>query len=97
MSKNLRIVFYGTPEFATGILKKINESDHKIVGVVTAPDKPAGRGRQLHQSDVKKYALENSLHLMQPTNLKSTEFVQQLQELKADLQVGVSFNWLASF
>ncbi|PRP66605.1 methionyl-tRNA formyltransferase [Nonlabens agnitus] len=94
MSKKLKIIFFGTPEFATGILKTLNESEHEIVGVVTAPDKPAGRGRQLHQSDVKKYALENQLHLLQPTNLKSTEFTEQLKELKADLQVVVAFRML---
>ncbi|SCY01133.1 methionyl-tRNA formyltransferase [Nonlabens sp. Hel1_33_55] len=94
MSKNLKIVFYGTPEFATGILKTLHSSSHEVVGVVTAPDKPAGRGRQLHQSDVKKYALENDLHLLQPTNLKSAEFTDELKTLKADLQVVVAFRML---
>ena len=94
MSKALKIVFYGTPEFATGILKTLNTSRHDIVGVVTAPDKPAGRGRQLHQSDVKKYAVDHGIHLLQPTNLKSTEFVEELSSLKADLQVVVAFRML---
>lgn len=94
MTKSLKIIFYGTPEFATGILKKLNASHHEVVAVVTAPDKPAGRGRQLHQSDVKKYAAENNLNLLQPTNLKSQHFVDQLKNLHADLQVVVAFRML---
>lgn len=94
MSKKLKIVFFGTPEFATGILKTLHESHHEIVGVVTAPDKPAGRGRQLHQSDVKRYAVQNHLNLLQPTNLKSPEFEAQLKRLKANIQVVVAFRML---
>lgn len=94
MSKTLRIVFYGTPEFATGVLKTLNESGHEIVGVVTAPDRPAGRGRQLQQSDVKSFAFKNGLKVLQPTNLKSEEFLQQLKSLEADLQVVVAFRML---
>ncbi len=94
MSKSLRIIFYGTPEFATGILKVLHESHHQIVGVVTAPDKPAGRGRKLHESDVKKYALKQNLPLLQPTNLKSADFIKQLEKINADLQVVVAFRML---
>lgn len=94
MNKSLRIVFYGTPEFATGILKTLNESHHEIVAVVTAPDKPAGRGRQLQESDVKKYAVNHGLTLLQPTHLKSPEFIDHLKALNADLQVVVAFRML---
>ncbi len=94
MNKPLKIVFYGTPEFATTILQKLLESDHEIVGVVTAPDKPAGRGRQLQESHVKTFAIKNNLRLLQPTNLKSTEFHEELAALKADVQVVVAFRML---
>jgi methionyl-tRNA formyltransferase len=94
MSKPLRIVFYGTPEFATGVLEKIHGSDHEVVAVVTAPDKPAGRGRKIQQSHVKDYALNHDLKILQPTNLKSSEFQEQLQELQPDLQVVVAFRML---
>lgn len=94
MSKILNIVFYGTPEFATGVLKTIHESTHNIVAVVTAPDKPAGRGRQLQESDVKRYAVSQGLPLLQPTNLKDPDFIDQLVALKADLQVIVAFRML---
>lgn len=94
MSKPLNIVFYGTPEFATGVLKKLEESDHHIVGVVTAPDKPAGRGRQIQQSHVKTFAQAHNLNILQPTNLKSPEFHQELAALKADVQVVVAFRML---
>lgn len=94
MNKSLRIVFYGTPEFATGILKTLNKSHHDIVAVVTAPDKPAGRGRKLQESDVKKYAVNHGLTLLQPTHLKSPEFIDHLKALNADLQVVVAFRML---
>jgi len=94
MSKALKIVFYGTPEFATGVLKKLTESDHQIVGVVTAPDKPAGRGRQLQQSHVKTYAEKKGLKVLQPTNLKSEDFLRELKSLEADVQVVVAFRML---
>lgn len=90
----MRIVFMGTPAFAVASLHKLNQSRHQIVGVVTAPDKPAGRGKQLSQSAVKEYALSNHLPLLQPNNLKEVEFIEQLQKLKADLFVVVAFRML---
>lgn len=92
--KNLRILFMGTPEFAVNILDKILEEKFTVVGVVTAPDKPAGRGRKLHQSAVKKYALENNLEVLQPTNLKSDDFQEDLKRLAPNLQVVVAFRML---
>mgnify|MGYP003668510187 FL=1 len=92
--RDLRIVFMGTPDFAVAILKKLVEDKHTIVGVITAPDKPAGRGRKLNQSAVKKYAVEQNLPLLQPTNLKNEDFVKELKELHANLQVVVAFRML---
>lgn len=84
----------GTPDFATASLKQLVENGFNVVGVVTAADKPSGRGQKLSQSSVKKYALENKLKILQPTNLKDPEFIQQLRLLKADLQVVVAFRML---
>ena len=81
--RDLRIVFMGTPDFAVAILKRLVEDNHTIVGVVTAPDKPAGRGRKITESAVKKYAKEQNLFLLQPTNLKSNDFITKLKEVKA--------------
>ncbi len=92
--RNLRIVFMGTPDFAVEILKKLLDNNHQVVGVVTAPDKPSGRGRKLKQSAVKKYALENNLYLLQPSNLKNEEFISKLKLLNANLQVVVAFRML---
>lgn len=92
--KDLNIVFMGTPQFAVHGLKAIVEAGYKVAGVVTAPDRPAGRGRKLQQSDVKKYALEHKLPVLQPTNLKSEEFLAQLKELNPNLQVVVAFRML---
>lgn len=92
--RDLRILFMGTPEFAVETLKSIIEANYKVVGVVTAPDRPAGRGRKLQQSAVKEYALEQNLPVLQPTNLKSDEFLQQLKELNPNLQVVVAFRML---
>ncbi|MCL2416915.1 MAG: methionyl-tRNA formyltransferase [Bacteroidales bacterium] len=89
-----RIIFMGTPQIAVASLKALLDAGLNIVGVVTAPDKPAGRGKQLHQSDVKKFALENNLHLLQPENLKSPDFIDQLTTLNPDLQVIVAFRML---
>jgi len=94
MNKPLRLVFMGTPVFAVASLDILNKSAHQLVAVVTAPDKPAGRGKQLSQSAVKEYALNHHLPLLQPTNLKDTEFITQLQNLKADLFVVVAFRML---
>jgi len=89
-----RIVFMGTPGFATASLKALHESGHEIVGVVTVPDKPAGRGQKLHISDVKQYAVEQGLHILQPEKLKNPEFVEELRTLDADIFVVVAFRML---
>ena len=85
--KDLRIVFMGTPDFAVTILKHLVEHSYKVVGVITASDKPAGRGRKLNESAVKKYAQSVNLPLLQPTNLKDKDFNIELKKLKADLQI----------
>ncbi len=91
----MRIVFMGTPEFAKASLQEINEnSKHEVVGVVTVPDKPAGRGQKIHQSEVKKYAEENNLKLFQPDKLRNEEFIKSLQNLDADVFVIVAFRML---
>lgn len=92
--RDLRIVFMGTPDFAVGILQKLIAANKNIVGVITAPDKPAGRGRKLMQSAVKKYAVSKNLKLLQPPNLKDEEFLQQLKSLNANLQIIVAFRML---
>lgn len=90
----LRIVFMGTPDFAVGTLKKLVENNYEIVGVITAPDRPAGRGRKLRMSAVKSYALEKDLRVLQPTNLKSETFLEELTALDANLQIVVAFRML---
>ena len=92
--KESRIVFMGTPDFAVGSLNALVEAGYQIVGVITAPDKPAGRGRQLSESAVKKYAVENGLYVLQPEKLKNPEFLFELESLKADLQIVVAFRML---
>jgi methionyl-tRNA formyltransferase len=92
--RDLRIVFMGTPEFAVGSLDALVKAGCNIVGVITAPDKPAGRGMQLQQSAVKKYAVQNGLNVLQPEKLKNLEFLQTLSSLNADLQVVVAFRML---
>lgn len=92
--KALRIVFMGTPEFAVGILDTILKNNYEIVGVVTAADKPAGRGQKLKYSAVKEYALVNNLKLLQPTNLKDEVFLEELRSLNANLQIVVAFRML---
>ena len=82
--KDLKIVFLGTPEFAVESLDKLVSNDFNIVSVVTMPDKQAGRGHQTIYSDVKKYALEKGLKILQPQNLKSPEFIDELKKLKTD-------------
>jgi methionyl-tRNA formyltransferase len=84
----------GTPEFAVPMLDTLYKSLHEIVGVITAPDKPAGRGMQLSESDVKKYAVANGLHILQPEKLKNEDFLQELRALNADLFVVVAFRML---
>jgi methionyl-tRNA formyltransferase len=93
--KALRIVFMGTPEFAVGILDAIvKQNQHEIVGVITAADKPAGRGQKIKYSAVKEYALENKLTLLQPTNLKDESFLEELKSLNANLHIVVAFRML---
>ncbi|HTB53131.1 MAG TPA: methionyl-tRNA formyltransferase [Ferruginibacter sp.] len=92
--KGLRIVFMGTPEFAVASLHTLVEAGCNIVGVITAPDKAAGRGMELQQSAVKKYALEKGLLILQPEKLKDLEFLKELRSLQADLQVVVAFRML---
>ena len=94
MKSALRIVFMGTPDFATATLQSMVQMGYKVVGVVTAPDKPAGRGQKLTQSSVKTFALKHGLELLQPKNLKDESFVEDLKSLKADLQVVVAFRKL---
>jgi methionyl-tRNA formyltransferase len=94
MRKELRIVFMGTPEFAVASLDALVKAGCNIVGVITAPDKAAGRGMQLQQSAVKKYAVEKGLNILQPEKLKSAEFLATLKSLNADLQVVVAFRML---
>lgn len=92
--KKLRIIFMGTPDFAVESLKILVENNFNIVGVITSPDKPSGRGQKINISAVKKYALENELHILQPTNLKSVDFISELSDLKPDLQIVVAFRML---
>ena len=77
----MRIIFMGTPEFAVASLDILVQNNYEIVGVVTVPDKPAGRGQQLQQSAVKKYALEKGLHILQPEKLKDEAFIDELKKL----------------
>ena len=92
--RDLRILFMGTPEFAVETLRAIVEAGYNVVGVVTAPDRPAGRGRKLQQSAVKKYAVDQELPVLQPTNLKSEDFLEKLRALEPNLQVVVAFRML---
>lgn len=92
--EKLRIIFMGTPEFAVGILDTILKNNFEVVGVITAADKPAGRGQKLKYSAVKEYALEKNLKLLQPTNLKDETFLEELKSLNANLQVVVAFRML---
>lgn len=92
--KEFRIVFMGTPDFAVASLKALFDGGYNVVGVITAPDKPAGRGKKLNQSAVKKYAVENGLNILQPEKLKNPEFLDKLKKLQADLQVVVAFRML---
>lgn len=94
IEKNLRIVYMGTPEFAVPALEKLVEAGWNVVGVITAPDKPQGRGQKLVGSPVKEAAEKLGLHILQPTNLKNPEFQQELKDLNADLQIVVAFRML---
>lgn len=92
--KDLRIVFMGTPDFAVTTLKVLIEKQYNVVGVITAPDKPAGRGRKLNESAVKQYAKSQKLNILQPTNLKNEGFLNELRDLNANLQIVVAFRML---
>ncbi|MCB0802249.1 MAG: methionyl-tRNA formyltransferase [Flavobacteriales bacterium] len=94
MKKELRIVFMGTPDFAVESLKCLHEAGKNIVGVITAADKKAGRGQKLNESAVKKYAIAKQIKVLQPSNLKNEEFIAELKELNADLQIVVAFRML---
>jgi methionyl-tRNA formyltransferase len=94
MTKNPRILFFGTPEFAVASLNILVNKGCQVIGVVTAPDKPAGRGKHLSCSPVKQYALQHGLYLMQPGNLKDPAFHEELRKLNADIQVVVAFRML---
>jgi len=90
----MRIVFMGTPQFAVESLKVLVENKYNVVGVITSPDKPAGRGQQVQQSAVKQFAVQHNLYVLQPTNLKDEGFLQELKSLQADLQIVVAFRML---
>ena len=92
--RDLKIVFMGTPDFAVATLKILVENNYNIVGVITAPDKPAGRGRKLNESAVKEYAKAQDLTILQPTNLKNEDFLAELKNLHANLQIVVAFRML---
>lgn len=91
---NLRIVYMGTPDFAVPTLDALVQGGYNVVGVITMPDKPAGRGHKMQYSPVKEYALEHNLPLLQPEKLKNEEFLAALREWKADLQIVVAFRML---
>ncbi len=92
--KKLKIVFFGTPEFAVASLDRLLKAGRDIAAVVTMPDKVAGRGHKMIQSDVKKYAVANGLRVLQPEKLKSAEFVDELKEIGADLFIVIAFRML---
>lgn len=94
MNSNLRLIFMGTPDFAVHILDAIYRAGYNIVGVVSVPDKPAGRGQRIHESAVTRFAKEKSLNLLQPERLKSKNFLASLHALEADLAVVVAFRML---
>ncbi len=93
-AKDLRIVFMGTPDLASHVLQSIADHNYNVVAVVTAPDRPAGRGRNLQQAPVKQYAARKKIPVLQPESLKAPEFVSELLTYKADLQVVVAFRKL---
>jgi len=92
--RDLRIVFMGTPDFAVATLKALIDHNYNVVGVITAPDRPAGRGQKLRASAVKQFALEHNLNVLQPTNLKAEAFIEELGSLNANLQIIVAFRML---
>lgn len=94
IKKDFRIVFLGTPAFAVETLRLLVENKYNVVGVVTMPDKPAGRGHRLQESDVKKYAKSQNLPVLQPVNLRDKDFIEELKALNADLNIVVAFRML---
>lgn len=90
----MRIIFMGTPDFAVASLRALIEAGEHVVAVVTAPDKPAGRGQKIHQSAVKQYALSQNLPVLQPEKLRDPAFLEELRSYKADLQIVVAFRML---
>lgn len=93
-NSQLKIVFMGTPEFAVASLNALVNAGYNIVGVITAPDKPSGRGMQLNESAVKKFAVEHHMKILQPEKLKNPEFINELKSLNADVQAVVAFRML---
>ncbi len=93
-SQQLRIIFMGTPIFAVATLKKLVKENYNIVAVVTSADKPAGRGQQVQESEVKQFARQHNIPVLQPEKLKSQEFIEQLKLLNPDLQIVVAFRML---
>ncbi len=94
IKKDLKIVFFGTPDFAVESLSRLVDGGYNIAAVVTMPDKPAGRGRQLQQSDVKRYAVEHGLPVLQPVSLKDEAFIQELRSCDAQLFIVIAFRML---
>ena len=92
--KKLKVVFFGTPDFASASLQAINESHHEVVGVVTVADKASGRGQKINESPVKRYAVENNLPVFQPEKLRNPEFLDQMRSLGADVFVVVAFRMM---
>ena len=92
--EDLKIVFFGTPEFAVESLKRLVDGGYNVAAVVTMPDKPAGRGRQLQQSDVKRFAVERGLPVLQPVSLKDEAFIEQLRSYQAQLFIVIAFRML---
>lgn len=92
--KLLRVVFFGTPDFAADSLRAIHQSHHEVVGVVTVADKASGRGQKIQQSPVKKYAVDNNLPIFQPEKLRNPEFLEEIKNLNADIFVVVAFRMM---
>jgi methionyl-tRNA formyltransferase len=90
----MKIIFMGTPEFAVASLDAIVKAGYEIAAVITAPDKPSGRGQKVNESAVKQYAEKNGLKILQPVKLKDPDFINELKNLNADLQVVVAFRML---
>ena len=92
--KSLKVIFFGTPEFAKTALDAICSSHHQVVGVITVPDKASGRGQKINQSAVKEYAVEHQLNVMQPEKLRDPDFLDAVQQLNADVFVVVAFRMM---